>query len=164
MWSIQKATYKKALRAHCPENSICKCSTMYGQKFKDYCLMYQESRVLWKSVHSKSGKHFQTSGEWFHCWGCMWQNLSVSAPVFCYHPWTVTDFKPATRIIFELPFLSFCVHDLSYWTTTWFVDFQHLHCCSSPLEFTVVFIVLTSVRATGNKRISACSSQLHHGI
>lgn len=97
-----KATYKRALRAHCPENSICKCSTMYGQKFKDYCLMYEKSRVLWKSVHSKSGKHFQTSREWFRCWGCMWQNLSVSAPVFCYHPWTVTDFKPATRISFEL--------------------------------------------------------------
>lgn len=54
--SVQQATCKKTLRGHHPDYSICKCSMIYEQKFKKYCLMYQEVCVLWKPTHSKSVK------------------------------------------------------------------------------------------------------------
>lgn len=83
-----------------------------SKSFVNYTAQCTRNSVFCENLFIPNLLSFSTHPEnGFSCWRYMWQNLSLSAPVFCYHPWTVT-FTPLTRIIFKFNYFLISVNSL----------------------------------------------------
>lgn len=164
------------VRGHHPDDSICKCSTCRSKSLRTPVLCTRNS-VFCENLFIPNmlgfPKHSENEGLYY--WRRKYQNLFLSAlseSVFCCHPGQWQNLKPPTRIVFKFNHFLVPVNVMTFLTELPQIGrrlpasavLTKKEGSSSPLECTVVFIVLAWDHATGNKRILACSSSLHHGV